>query len=187
MRVILGLVIVVQLVVLIAGLGMTAPPLFKTLAQTPFQAPSTLKLIIEIAVFGLEVLIKTIILLLVLLIPAWAGLVYVMAKRSREGYFVDITPDGVVVGNPVDRFFIKRKDITKIKSARFFPAIPSISIYCGLRRVTIRKLILVKANPEKKPLVAWLQNNAPGRWEVRKGMLDLKRTLEAMVAGEQIN
>jgi CzcA family heavy metal efflux pump len=182
MRVILGVVIVVQLAVLAAGLGMTVPPLFKTLAQTPFQAPSTLKLVIEITVFGLEVLIKTIVLLLVLLIPTWAGLVYVMAKRSREGYFVDITPDGVTVGSPVDRFSIKREEITKIKPARFFPAIPSISIYCGRRRITIRKLIPVKANPEKKPLKAWLQNNAPHRSEVRKGMLNLKHALEAMVA-----
>lgn len=182
MRVILGVVIIVQLAVLAAGLGMTVPPLFKTLAQTPFQAPSTLKLVIEITVFGLEVLIKTILLLLVLLIPTWAGLVYVMAKRSREGYFVDITPDGVTVGSPVDRFSIKREEITKIKPARFFPAIPSISIYCGRRRVTIRKLIPVKANPEKKPLKAWLQNNAPHRSKVREGMLNLKHALEAMVA-----
>ncbi|MGD9189001.1 MAG: efflux RND transporter permease subunit [Desulfobacteraceae bacterium] len=185
MRIIVGLVIVVQMTVLAAGLGLALPAFIQTVTQTPFQAPSTLKLVIEITVFGLEVLLKTIGLLLVLLIPTWAGLVFVMAKRSREGYFVDITPDGVSVGSPADRFFIKRKDITKIKPSRFFPAIPSISIYCGRRRVTIRKLVPARANPEKKPLAAWLRNTAPRRSEVRQGMLDLKRRLESMVAGGQ--
>jgi hypothetical protein len=187
MRVVVGLVIAVQMAVLAAGLSSAAPALIHTVAQTPFQAPSTLKLVIEVTVFGLEVLLKTIGLLLVLLIPSWAGLVYVMAKRSREGYFVDITPEGVSVGSPVDRYFIKRKDITKIKPSRFFPTIPSISIYCGRRRVTIRKLVPAKANPEKKPLTSWLLSHAPRRSEVREGMLDLKRTLESMVAGEQGN
>jgi hypothetical protein len=110
-----------------------------------------------------------------------------MAKRSREGYFVDITPDGVSVGSPVDRFFIKREDITGINPSRFFPAIPTISIYCGLRRVTIRKLVSARSNPErnpeKKPLKAWLLGRAPRRSQVREGMLDLKRTLDSMVAG----
>jgi hypothetical protein len=187
MRIIVGLVIAVQTAVLAAGLSSALPAFFQTVTQTPFQAPSTLKLVIEIAVFGLEVLLKAIGLLLVLLIPTWAGLVYVMAKRSREGYFVDITSDGVSVGSPVDRFFIKREDITKIKPSRFFPAIPSISIYCGRRRVMIRKLVPAQANPEKKPLMTWLRGRAPRRSQVRQGMLELKRTLESMVAGEQIN
>ncbi len=187
MRVILGLVIVVQLAVLAAGLGKAGPALLQTVIQTPLQAPTILKLVIEITVFGLEMLLKTFGLLLVLLIPTWAGLVYVMAKRSREGYFVDITPEGVSIGSPVDRFFIKREDITRIKPSRFFPAIPSITIYCGRRRVTIRKLVPAKANPEKKPLLAWLRNHAPHRSEVRQGMLELKRTLDSMVPGEQVN
>lgn len=187
MRVVVALVIIVQLAVLAAGLAVAAPALFHTVVQTPFQAPSMLKLVIEITVFGLEVLLKTIGFLLVLLIPTWAGLVYVMAKRSREGYFVDITPEGVSVGSPVDRFFVKRADITKIKPSRFFPAIPSISIYCGRRRIIIRKLVPAQANPEKKPLKAWLSSRAPRRSQVRQGMLELKRALESMAAGEQIN
>jgi multidrug efflux pump subunit AcrB len=187
MRVILGLVIAVQLAVLAAGLSKAVPALVQTVMQTPFQAPTTLKLVIEITVFCIEVLFKAVGLFLLLLIPTWVGLIYVMAKRSREGYFVDITPDGVTVGSPVDRFFIKREDITEIKPSRFFPAIPSISIYCGRRRVTIRKLVPANGNPEKKPLKAWLRNHAPHRSEVRKGMLDLKRALESMVAGERMH
>jgi hypothetical protein len=93
----------------------------------------------------------------------------------------------VSVGSPVDRFFIKREDITRIKPSRVFPVIPSISIYCGRRCVTIRKLVPAEATPEKKPLKAWLLGHAPRRTEVRQGMLDLKRTLDSMVAGEQIN
>lgn len=186
-----GLVLVllglIQLAVLVAGLGATLPGLAHGIVQTPFQAPSILKLTIEIAVFGLEILLKSIGLMLLLLLPTWVGLVYVMTKRSREGYFVDITPEGVAVGSPVDRFFIKKEEITRIRTSRFFPAIPSLSIYSGRRRVIIRKLIPSVANPEKKPLISWLRARAPRRSDVREGMIRLKADLDALVAGEQVN
>lgn len=155
--------------------------MFETIAHTPFQAPSTLKLVIEVTVFGLEVLLKTIGLLLVLLLPTWAGLVYVMAKRSREGYYVDITPEGVSIGSPVDRFFVKKEDITIIQPSKFFPAIAYISIYCGRRRVSVRKLVPAIATPQKKPLASWLRAKSPERSQVREGMLGLKRSLEALM------
>ncbi|BBO82098.1 multidrug ABC transporter [Desulfosarcina ovata subsp. sediminis] len=180
-RLVFVLLMAGQLAVLAAGIAAFAPPTITTIANTPFQAPSTLKLVIEIIVFGLEMLLKAAGLLAVLLLPTWVGLVYVMAKRSREGYYVDITPQGVFIGTPADRFFIEKDAITAVKAARFFPAIPSISIYSGRRRIIVRKLIKAGGAPEKKPLKAWLLARPPQRAAIREGMHDLKRALDALV------
>ena len=177
-RLALFLFLCVQLVVLVVGLGATVPTLAATMTQTSFQAPSILKLGIEIAVFGMEMLLKTILLMGVLLLPTWVGLIYLMSKRSREGYFVDVTPAGVEIGSPVDRFFIPKETITKIQAGRFFPV---ISIYSGKRRVVVRKLIRATKNPEKPPLSKWLGEKAPTRAEVRGGMIDLRESLKTLV------
>jgi hypothetical protein len=101
-----------------------------------------------------------------------------MAKRSREGYFVDITPTGVSVETPVDRFFIEKEAITRIKTAPLFPLVPSICIYAGRRRIVLRKLIPSDRIPEQKRLWHWIRGNAPRRAEIRKGMVALKQSLE---------
>lgn len=180
-RLVFGLLMVLQLAVLAGGIGMVTPTVIETVVQTPFHAPSLLKLGIEITVFGLEMLFKAIGLLLVLLLPTWVGLVYVMAKRSREGYFVDVTAEGVSIGTPADRYFLEKGAITRIKAARFFPAIPTISIHSGRQRIIVRKMIKSDAKPEKKPLKAWLKAKAPARETIRKSMLELKRDLEALI------
>jgi predicted RND superfamily exporter protein len=184
-RLMLAIAIGIQLVVLAVGLQKILPTMADTLFQTSFQAPTTLKMVIEIAVFSLEMLIKATVISALLLIPTWIGFIYVMTKRSREGYFVDITPEGVTVGSPVDRFFIKRTEMTKIKTCLFFPAIPTISIYKGRRRIVLRKLIKVKGSLEKTPIWSWLGAKAPDRSEVRKSMVILKQTLEKLLEGER--
>jgi hypothetical protein len=80
----------------------------------------------------------------------------------------------------VDRFFIEKEAITRIKTAPLFPAIPSICIYAGRRRIVLRKLIPSARIPEQKRLWDWIRGNAPGRTEIRKGMVALKQSLENM-------
>lgn len=181
-RLMFGLAIGTQLAILAAGLTAIYPVILDTIAETAFQAPTILKLVIEVVVFGLAMLLKGVGVIALLLLPTWAGLIYVMTKRSREGYFVDITPEGVAVGSPVDRFFIKKNEITRIKTSRFFPAVPAISIYSGRRRIILRKLLKIKGTPEKKPLWSWLGAKAPTRAEVKQGMVSLKQTLDTLLA-----
>jgi hypothetical protein len=119
--------------------------------------------------------------LFLLLTPTWIGCIFFMAKRSREGYFVDITPAGVSVETPVDRFFIEKEAITRIKTAPLFPMVPSICIYAGRRRIVLRKLIPSERIPEQKRLWHWIRGNAPGRTEIRHGMQVLKQTLENLL------
>ena len=145
------------------------------------QDPSLLKLAIEAAVFYIGITIEAGVVLLLLLAPTWIGLVFFMAKRSREGYFVDITQKGVSVGTPVDRFFIEKEAITKIKTAPLFPAIPSLCIYSNRRRIVLRKLVTADRVPEQRSLWTWLRGNAPDRSEIRDGMLKLKQSLENLL------
>jgi multidrug efflux pump len=175
-------IIGLQLLVLAWGLAMIGPGFVRSLSQITFQAPSLLKLAIEVTVCGLEILLKVAGFTALLLIPTWAGLIFLMAKRSREGYFVDITADGVSIGSPVDRFFIKKEEIRKVELSRFFPAIPTIRISNGRRRIAIRKLLpLEDQMPDKKPLRKWMTAAAPTREEIVAGMLSLKKSLDTLI------
>ena len=163
---------------------MIGPGMVKDFSQTTLQAPSLLKLVIEATVFGLEILLTVAGLIAVLFIPTWTGLIFLMAKRSREGYFVDITPDGVTIGSPVDRFFIGKEEITKVELSRFFPKIPAICISNGRRNIVVRKLLPSRDGiPEKKALRDWLAAEPPSRDEIVDGMLSLKKSLDALIEG----
>ncbi|WP_319405184.1 efflux RND transporter permease subunit [uncultured Desulfosarcina sp.] len=171
----------IQLLILAAGLVKIVPGFTESVAQTTFQAPSFLKLAIEVAVYGIQIILKAMGSLALLLIPTWAGLIFLMAKRSREEYYVDITPEGVSVGSPVNSFFLRKEEITGIKLSPFFPIMPSINITSGNRKIVVRKLIPSADIPEKKTLMAWLSAKAPSRTEIREGMLSLMRSLEDLV------
>ncbi|MCP4373669.1 MAG: efflux RND transporter permease subunit, partial [Deltaproteobacteria bacterium] len=175
------LIAIIQLLTLIYGLTALVPGFIDRIALVTLQAPSLLKLAIEAGVFYIGITIEAGIVLLLLLAPTWIGLVFFMAKRSREGYFVDITPKGFLVGTPVDRFFIKKEAITRIKTAPFFPAIPSLCIYSGRRRIVLRKLVTAEQASEQRRLMTWLRGKAPDRSEIRDSMLELKRSLESLL------
>jgi multidrug efflux pump subunit AcrB len=186
-RLAFGLVIGGQLIILVVGLWAIFPPTLDSIAQRSFQAPSMLKLVIEVLVFSIELMLKAVGLVVLLLLPTWAGLVYVMAKRSREGYYVDITPAGVTVGSPVDRFFIDREKISRIQISRFFPIIPTLNIYYGQHRIVLRKLVKSQTTPKKKPLWSWLGAEAPTREEVTKSMESLKQSLDTLLVENRWN
>ena len=172
---------IVQLLVLVQGLAAVMPGVMETIAQTTFQAPSMLKQIIEVIVFGIKAILAFLLFLIAVLLPTWAGLIFLMAKRSREGYYVDITPEGVTVGTPVDRFFLKREEINGIRRSRLFSLKPTIIIYSGHRRVLVRKVLPFETVPEKKPLWQWLKTKAPSRKEIRQGMLELESALKDLI------
>jgi len=180
----LGLVLTaaVQILVLAAGLQALAPAFVARVAGSTLQAPSLLKLVIEATVFYIGAGLEAMGVLVLLLIPTWVGLIFFMAKRSREGYCVDIRPEGVFVGTPVDRYFLAKDEITRIKPARLFPLVPSICIYAGRRKIILRKLIPSETVPEQKQLRDWLRGKAPSRSEISNGMRSLKQALESLLA-----
>ncbi len=171
----------VQLVVLVGGLITLVPGFIDRFTAVTLQAPTLLKLGIEAGVFYIGIILEAGGVLALLLAPTWIGLVFLMAKRSREGYCVDITPEGVSVGTPVDQFFLEKAAITRIKTAPWFPAIPSLCIYAGRRKIVLRKLIASDSVPEQRSLWSWLGGNAPRRSDIRNGMLGLKQSLEDLL------
>ncbi|MDY7037758.1 MAG: efflux RND transporter permease subunit, partial [Thermodesulfobacteriota bacterium] len=183
-RYIMQLIVIVfsiQVVVFALGMKILAPVFIDLIHQTSFHAPTGLKLAIEVTVFFMKMTIEAIGIIVFLMIPSWGGLIFFMAQRSREGYFVVVTPDGLTLGNIVDKVFLKKGEIDKIRTSRFFPSIPWIRIYSGKRKIVIRKLVEAERTTEKKPLITWLREPAPTRLEIREGMMNLKRSLEALV------
>ncbi len=181
-RLALLLIAVVQVLALAAGLQALAPAFTARLAGAALQAPSVLKLVIEASVFYIGAALEALGVLALLLIPTWIGLIFFMAKRSREGYWVDITPEGVSVGTPVERYFLAKDEITRVRTARLFPLVPSICIYAGRRRIVLRKLIPAATVPAQKGIWAWLRGPAPSRDAIRHGMRALKESLENLLA-----
>jgi len=175
------LISIVQLLVFVIGLTALAPGFIDRIATVTLQAPSLLKFVIEGGVFFIGITLEGLSVLALLLVPTWIGLMLLMAKRSREGYCVDITPEGVTIGTPVDRFFVEKKTITCIATTPLFPLIPSLCIYSGRRKIVLRKLIASDRVPEQKRLWAWIRGTAPRRSEIRSSMLALKQSLDDLL------
>ena len=174
-------VMVIQLAVLAFGAAHFLPIGMDIVSKTTFQAPTVLKLVIEVAVFGLAMGLEALGILALLLVPTWVGLVFFMAKRSREGYFVDVTPEGVTVGSPVDRFFLKKEAISKVRPCWFNSLFHCLCIYSGRRRIVLRNLVQAKRIPGKPPLSSWLKGQAPTKREVREGMAALEKAIKDLI------
>jgi multidrug efflux pump subunit AcrB len=177
---VLSFVLIVQLVVLVAGVTYLAPGFEEAIRTTTLRATTVLKLGLEVGVFYATLALKAFGYFVILLIPTWIGLVFLMAKRSREGYYVDIIPGGMTVGSPVDRFFVKNEEIRKVRRGFLFPS-SQLVVYAGRRKLILRKLIEAKRTPGKKPLFKWLGEPSPSRKHVRTSMQELKKALEAQV------
>ncbi|MDY6878857.1 MAG: efflux RND transporter permease subunit [Thermodesulfobacteriota bacterium] len=175
------LIICIQVAVFVLGFIYLASGYIDVVHQASFRAPTGLKLGIEIAVFFIKMALELIGILALLMTPSWVGLIFVMGQRSREGYFVDITGDGMTVGNLVDKIFVKKEEIDEIRTSRFFPSIPRIRIYAGKRKIILRKVVEAEKTTEKIPLISWLKEPAPTRLDIRKAMLSLRRSLEELL------
>jgi len=157
-----------------------APALDEDIRTTVLRATTWLKLGLEVGVFYTTLALKALGYLALLLIPTWIGLVFLMAKRSREEYYVDITPEGMTMGSPVDRFFIGNKEIRKVRRGFLFPS-TTLIVFAGRRKLILRKLIEANRTPGKKSLFKWLRQPSPSRKQVRAGMQELKKALEAQI------
>jgi len=181
----IAVVAAVQVPILVFGCIQLVPQLAERVAATSLQAPSLLKLTIETVVFAIGVVLQAGGWLALLLLPTFASLVLFMARRSREGYCVDVTPGGITVSSPVDRYFLERDEISSVSTPSLFPLIPAIRIHAGGRRIVLRKLIETDLYSGKAPLWGWLAGKAPSKGEVRRNMLALKEALDDLCTGDR--
>ncbi|MFH1123844.1 MAG: efflux RND transporter permease subunit, partial [Pseudomonadota bacterium] len=164
-------IILIQVALLLAGVQFLAPHFLKAVQSTIFQAPTPLKLVIEILVFWLGLGFRALGVLFLLLIPTWLGLVYLMGLRSAESRFVDVTPEGATVMLPGEKLFLSAGELSGVKYSRL---LGRITVKLGRRKVRIRKVLQGIKPPAKIPLRAWLAGPSPSRADVREGMLALQ-------------
>lgn len=172
------IVLLIQVGILLAGIRFFTPLLLQTVGSTVFQAPTPLKLFIEILVFSLGLGIKAVGVLFVLLLPTWIGLVYFMGMRSAETRFVVVAPEGVTILLPGERLFLPVEEISHVKYSRF---LGRITVGLGKRKVRIRKALQETKAPSRISLRAWLAGPTPSCADVREGTQALHDALKALL------
>jgi multidrug efflux pump len=174
-RIWMFLVFIIQVAAIGAGIYYFAPIVMAIIESTVFQAPTMLKLVIEIVVFVLGIFLKGIGILFALLLPSWVGLVYLMGRRSAGEQYVDVTPEGFIVTSPVEKIFVPAAEIRRVSYSRIRN---QLVIQAGRRRITIRSVLEDRKTPTKAPFWRWLVTPAPGRSDIREGIVTLKNAIE---------
>lgn len=138
------------------------------------QAPTLLKTAVEAVVFVLNLLVHYGGLALVLSMPAMLGFLYLMYLRSAEGYYVQVSPEGLTLATAAEKLFFPAGDIG---SVHWSPLTRSLSVTAGARRVNIRNVMEDLQDRGKRPLLQWLASPAPSRERIRSDMQSLEDAL----------
>ena len=174
---ILFLALAQVLVLIMAGLALL-PRLIDVIDQAVIRAPTLVKLGIEAFVFAMEIAFISAGTLLVLLLPAWLALLWLMARRSREACYVDVRPEGVQVVFPTERSFFEAGEIDHIKYSHLKGG---LTIRARGRLIFIKDVIESQRTPQKIPLKTWLATPAPKARELKKGRKALREALEQLM------
>lgn len=174
-RIWLFLIIFIQIAVLGAGIYYFIPKIAAMMEATVFQAPNMLKLVIEIMVFGLKLLLSGLGILFILFTPMWVGLIALMARRTTDEQYVDVTQEGVAITTPSERLFIPAAEFTHVHYTWLFHR---LLIKAGRQKIILGRLIETRKTPTKVPLRTWLANPAPSRSDIRAGKIWLKQAIE---------
>jgi multidrug efflux pump subunit AcrB len=149
--------------------------------STVIQAPTFFKQVVEAIVFFLNFALQSGGLFLVIMIPTWVGLLYFMCLRSCEGYFIDLTPEGLTVTSPMEKIFIPAGEIQKVQHE---PVTGYLIVKTGSRRLRIKNVIEDRRIPGKISIVDWLKTSPPSRDRIRHNRQTLHDELEKVVTGE---
>jgi multidrug efflux pump len=177
-RIWLSLIIFIQIIALGAGIYYLGPFGMGFVESAGFQAPTILKLVIEIIVFILTRLLTGMGVLFILLLPLWVGLVFLMGRRTTDAQYVDVTPEGLTITSPSERLFLPAAEIDR---TRYTWPLHRLKIKAGRRRIKIKGVIEARRTPTKMPLKAWLASRAPSRAEIRAGTISLKQAIEGLI------
>jgi len=173
-----ALITLAQIAAFAAGGYLLAPKVIDIVSTTHFQAPNLIKLMIEVVVFVLALGLQGVGVLLALMLPTWAGLFFLMGRRTAEGHYADITDKGITLTSPVESLFLPIESIEQISYSRLTRR---LTIRAGKRRVKLHGVVAAKRKPQKVPLKTWLTSTPPARAELREGMHSLKITIDSLV------
>jgi preprotein translocase subunit SecF len=183
-RIWLLLIGLLQLGALGLGVVFLAPHVKAVMASTTFQAPNLLKLSIEIIVFALTLGLEGIGILLLLMLPTWLGLLFLMGRRTSESQYIEVTSKGIILTSPTERLFLPGETIQHVHYSRWTQR---LMLRAGGRHIKIRKVIEVSKKPVKVPLTTWLREPAPARSDIRTGMDGLNQAIEQLMAATQLH
>jgi len=173
-----ALIILAQIAAFAAGGYLLAPEVIRIVSTAHFQAPNLIKLMIEVVVFVLALGLQGVVVLLALMLPTWAGLFFLMGRRTAEGHYADITDKGITLTSPVESLFLPIDSIDRVSYSRLTRR---LTIRAGRRRVKLHGVVAAKRKPQKVPLKTWLATTPPSRAELREGMRYLKITIDSLI------
>jgi len=173
-----ALMLLAQLAAFVAGGYLLVPEAIRTWTEAHFQAPDLVKLVIEIVVFVLALGLQGIGVLLVLMIPTWTGLFFLMGRRTAEMHYADVTADGITLTSPVESLFLPGDSISRVKYSRLTRR---LTIRAGKRRVKLHAVVTAKRKLQRLPLKTWLATPSPSRADLRTGMQELKAAVDALM------
>jgi len=175
-----ALITLAQIAAFAAGAYLLTPEVIRIVSAAHFQAPNLIKLIIEVVVFVLALGLQGVGVLLALMFPTWAGLFFLMGRRTAEGHYADITDRGITLTSPVESLFLPIESIDRVSYSRLTRR---LTIRAGRRRIKLHGVVAAKRKPQKVPLRTWLATTPPSRAELRDGMRYLKTTIDSLING----
>jgi multidrug efflux pump subunit AcrB len=126
--------------------------------STTIQAPTILKTGIEAIVFFLNLLFYYGGLALVLSVPALLGLLYLMYLRSAEGYYIEVSAEGVTLSTAAEQIFIPAGDL---KVVRWSSSTQALIVTAGPRRLRLADMMEDHHERGRNSLRDWLSLPAP--------------------------
>jgi len=171
-------ILLVQGGLLAGGIYYAAPWFVERYQAEVIQAPTLLKLVLEAGVVYFTLILEAGGLLLALLTPTWLGLLYLAWLRSTEGYYIEVTPEGMTVSSPLEKLFVPRDQIRKV---RYSSITGRLIVKAGPRRLRIRDVVEEHRTPGKVPLLTWLNSPRPSRRQVRDGLKNLQQALKGIM------
>ncbi|MFH1139270.1 MAG: efflux RND transporter permease subunit [Pseudomonadota bacterium] len=181
-RLVLVAVLILQAAVLAAGVYYLGPLWLAQVQDTAVQAPTPVKIAIEGAVFWLSVGFEVVLGLALLLTPTWLGLIWLMNRRSWEGYYLAVNSRGLVLTQPEGRLEYPASQIRRVKLSRLGSV---LSFQVGPRWVRLRRMVEKSGRPANPPLSAWLKTRPPSRGVIKAGMAELTKALENLKRNDQ--
>ena len=175
----LAVLLLIQGAILAYGFYKLSPWFIEQYRNEVLQASSLLRLVLESAVFYLTLAIEAGGLLLVLLIPFWAGLIYFKWLKNNEDYYMEIAPDGLVLTSPIEKLFVPADEIKKV---RYSHIIGRLVVNAGPRIIKIRDVIEREGPASNISLWRWLGSSPPRHRQLTEGRKSLRLALERLMA-----
>jgi len=159
------------------GVGL-ASWFFTVATSAVHQAPSLIKLLVEIVSFYMGVFLLGAGIVAALILPTAMGVLFLKGRKVKEGYFADVLSDGITLICPGENIFLPAKNIKRVAYSRLFSR---VTIYSKRRNFKIRKVVASDRALGEASFWEWLIKKPASQSDIRKSMEELKMALDHLV------